>query len=230
MIGIYAIWRIKEPLKFMKKVKTVAEAEKQLRGRINTRRAAVIGNEDLSAFVNLNKTRVDDTYDRIEDNLLNERIEDGDGKDTSLKEGVLNDYGIELVRVGIRRISLLETTTQSVFQQMVAERQKEAARFREEGKSQAQTVVAQAEAASQQILAFAGRKAAETRTQGIRASTRILEQIAAEDAEFFEWLRWLDALRVSLRQRSTIFLDSDSALFEPFVAPPAALEPATPED
>ncbi len=229
VVGNYAIWRIKEPLKFMIAVETVARAEEELRARINQRRAAVIGSEDLSAFVNLNEEQVKANYDRIEDALLNGKdTESADGR--SLKQRALDDFGIELVRVDIRRISLPEDTTQSVFQQMVAERQKEAARFREEGKSQAQTIVAQAEAASQQILAFAGRKAAETRTQGIRASTRILEQIAAEDAEFFEWLRWLDALRASLRQRSTIFLDNNSALFEKFVAPPPVLEPLTPED
>ena len=55
-------------------------------------------------------------------------------------------------------------------------------------------------------------------------SNSILKQIAAEDVEFFEWLRWLDALQVSLRQKSTIFLDNNSTLFEPFVAPTGGLE------
>lgn len=229
ILGNYAIWRIKDPLKFMIAVTTVTKAEEELRARINQRRAAVIGSEDLSAFVNLNEAQVKANYDRIENALLHGKdTESQDGR--SLKQRVLDDFGIELVRVDIRRISLPADTTQSVFQQMVAERQKEAARFREEGKSQAQTITAQAEAANQQILAFARTKAAEISSKGVRASTRILAQIAAEDAEFFEWLRWLDALRVSLRQRSTIFLDNNSALFEKFVEPPATLESAGPED
>ncbi|MFH1748029.1 MAG: protease modulator HflC [Planctomycetota bacterium] len=225
VVGNYAIWRIKEPLKFMVAVKTVKKAEEELRARINQRRAAVIGSEDLSAFANLNEEQVRASYERIENALLNGKDLDSED-DRSLKEQALDDYGIELVRVDIRRVSLPEDTTQSVFQQMVAERQKVAARFREEGKSQAQTITAQAEAANQKILAFARTKAAEMRSQGIRASKRVLEQIAAEDVEFFEWLRWLDALRVSLRQRSTIFLDNNSALFDKFVEPPAMLAPA----
>ena len=224
IVGNYALWRIKDPRVLLDQRLTIREAEEKLRARINQRRAAVIGSVDLSAFVSLNKEAVNASYDRIAAEMLTGKQTEGEDEETSLKDSILNDFGIELVKVDIRRVSLPPETTQSVFQQMIAERQKEAARFREEGKSRAQTITAQAEAHGQQILAFADRKAAEIEAQGIQASTKILTQIGAEDAEFFEWLRWLDALEVALRERSTIFLDSRSALFEQF-QPPVTLEP-----
>mgnify|MGYP000652969738 CR=1 FL=1 len=137
VVGNYALWRIADPLTFYKVVRTVPEAERNLRARINQRRAAVIGNEHLSAFVNLNEQLVEENYARIEQALLEGRQEGGSGGGASLKDAVLKDFGIELVKVDLRRISLPEETTQSVFEQMRAERQKEAARFREEGKSRA---------------------------------------------------------------------------------------------
>ncbi|MGD8450349.1 MAG: protease modulator HflC [Phycisphaerae bacterium] len=219
VIGNYAIWRIEQPLQFYKRVRTVAKAEEGLRARIADRRQAVIGNENLSAFVNLDEARVTESYDRIEEALLNGKGLEPGGETRSLAEGVLEDFGIHLEKVAIRRISLPQETTQSVFQQMIAERQKVAAGYREEGKSRAQSITAAAEAAKQQILAFARTKAEQERTKGVQASTRVLAQIEAEDVEFFEWLRWLDALRVSLQQKSTIFLDSDSELFKPFMGP-----------
>ena len=219
IVGNYAIWRIAEPRTFYVCIGNVREAEDKLRARINQRRAAVIGNEALSAFVNLNQEAVDSNYNRIEQQLLSGQQAEGEGAGRSLKDAVLADFGIELVKVDLRRISLPEETTQSVFAQMIAERMSEAARFREEGKSRAQTITAQAEADRNQIIAFAERKAQEIQSTGIQAATGILKQISAEDAEFFEWLCWLDALRESLRQKSTIFIDSRSTLFEYFKAP-----------
>lgn len=219
VVGNYAIWRIAQPLQFFKRVQVIPKAEENLRARIAQRRQAVIGSEDLSAFVNLDEERVKESYDRIEHALLHGKQVEPGGEARSLYEGVLADFGIHLEKVAIRRISLPQETTQSVFQQMIAERQKVAAGYREEGKSRAQSITAAAEAAKEQILAFARTTAEKERAKGVQASTRVLGQIEAEDVEFFEWLRWLDALRVSLQQKSTIFLDSDSELFGPFVRP-----------
>lgn len=219
IVGNYALWRIKVPRTFVDRSLTVREAEERLRARINQRRAAVIGNKDLSDFVNLNEELVNKNYNDIENTMLNGKQVEDDEEGHSLKESVLTDFGIELVKVDIRRISLPEETTQSVFQQMIAERQKEAARFREEGKSRAQTITAQALADRDKIISFTMRKAEEISSTGVQASTGILKQIEAEDAAFFEWLRWLDALGVALRQKSTIFLDNNSALFERFQPP-----------
>jgi membrane protease subunit HflC len=221
IVGNYALWRIANPNTFYIRVGNERDAEDKLRVRINQRRAAVIGNENLSAFVNLNQAAVDANYDRIENELLNGIQTEGESAGLSLRDAVLADFGIDVVKVDLRRISLPEETTQTVFQQMSAERQKEAARFREEGKSRAETIRAQAEADRDQIIAFAERKAQEIQSTGIQAATGILKQINAEDAEFFEWLCWLDALRDSLRQKSTIFLDSRSTMFDYFKAPVA---------
>jgi membrane protease subunit HflC len=243
IVGNYAIWRIRHPRTLVESRLSIREAEDKLRARINQRRAAVIGNEDLSSFVNLNEELVNANYDRIEQEMLTGIQTEGERAGISLRDSVLADFGIELVKVGIRRISLPEETTQSVFQQMIAERQKEAARFREEGKSRAATITAQAEANRNSIMKFAETMAGRIQSTGIQASTGILKQIAAEDAEFFEWLRWLDALRVALRQKSTIFLDSRSDLFRYLQAPltpegtivpapelPLSSLPSTPED
>ena len=225
VVGNFAVWRIDDPELFYTAVTTVPKAEEQLRARIAQRRAAVVGTENLSAFVNLNEEQVIANHDRIESAILHGRQTEDAEEGRSLYDGVLADFGIHLEKVGLRRISLPEETTESVSQQMIQERTKEAERFRAEGKSRAASITAQAEGAARQIRAFAERRAAEHSAKGIEASTRTLAQIDAEDAGFFEWLRWLDALRVSLQQNSTIFLDNNSPLFDHFVTPPAFPEP-----
>lgn len=217
IVGTYAVWRIADPLQFFIRVETVDQAEEKLRARITQRRSAVIGNFDLSAFVNLDEQRVLESYGAIEREILHGKTETEAAQ--SLVEGVREDFGIELVEVALRRISLPQETTQAVFEQMAQERRAQAAIYREAGKSRAASIEAEASAARESILAFARTKAAEERAKGVQAARRILEQIQQEDVEFFEWLRWLEALKASLRERSTIFLDSQSELFEPFVEP-----------
>jgi modulator of FtsH protease HflC len=224
IVGVYAIWKIKDPYVFSISTSsgTVAEVEQQLRNRINQRRAAVIGNENLSSFINLNEEVVEKSYNELETAMLTGQQTEVGQTGSSLQEAALKDFGIHVEKVALRRISLPEDTTQKVFEQMMAERQKVAAQFREGGKARAEAITAQAEGARKQILAFADSKGAEYKSEGVKAGTSILEKIQAEDADFFEWLRWLDALKAALKQKSTIFLDSNSALFKPFVEPPTS--------
>jgi membrane protease subunit HflC len=138
--------------------------------------------------------------------------------------GLKTDYGIEVRRIGLRRISLPKEAMQQVFASMQQERNRLAARYRQEGKSKAEGIKARAEANAQQILAFANRRAKEIESAGIAASTQILKKIQQEDAGLFILLRELDALRASLSQKTTIFLDEKSPLFKPFVSPPVPAE------
>ena len=214
IVGAYAVWMIADPLQFYKRVRTTDEAEKQMRSRLTQSQAAIIGQNTLADFVNLDAQQKDASYDRMLTQMLSD-----------VAPGLATDYGIKVERVGIRRISLPKEATQQVFASMQQERNKLAARYRQEGKSKAEGIKARAESNAKQILAFAERKSKEIESAGIQASTRILAMIPQEDRGFFEWLRWLDGLRAALAQKTTIFLDEKSPFFEPFVHPPIAPEP-----
>jgi membrane protease subunit HflC len=205
IVGCFAIWRIEDPLEFYKRVSTEAEAERGLRDRINNSRAKVIGQHNWSEFVNLDSDLIDTSYARIEQEMLDDA-----------GPGIGTDYGVALERVGIYRISLPEEATAKVQDSMRKERERMAAQFREEGESKKQAIVARAGSQSKQILAFAESKAAEIEAVGVKASRRVFEQIEKEDAEFFLWLRWMEALEAMFRQRTTVFLDSNHEIFQYF--------------
>ena len=213
IIGLYAIWRIDNALQFHQRVRTVAEAERQVRDRIRGVQESVVGQKDLSYFVNLDRALVDQNYEQFFKELRE-----------GVRQEVLDEYGVEIEEIGVRRISLPQDVTQKVFDSMIQERKTKAAKYREEGNSRAEAIKAQAEADAKQILAFADRKAQEIRSAGYEASTRILNQISETDREFFEWLRWLDALRASLKQKTTIFIDQTWPFHEVFVNPPVPAE------
>lgn len=208
IVSAYALWRIKDPHTYFVRVAEDAEAIRQLRTRLGQVRSAAIGKRDMSFFVNLENEVVQRNWDELQREMLAEAA-----------PGVERDYGIELVSVNVRRISLPEQVTRTVFQAMSQNANKLAQRYRTEGTSLAEAIRARAESDQRQILAFAETKAQEIRSQGIQRATQILAQIEQGDQEFFEFLRTMEALEISLRQKATIFLDSNSALFKGFTNP-----------
>ncbi len=211
IVGCFAVWRVSDPYLFSIRVPVEREAEEKLRARINEVRATVVGRHGMSDFVNLDRELVAASYDRIEREMLEQAA-----------PSMLTDYGVELARVGLRRISLPEEATQTVLESMKQERERLATTYREEGKSLAATITANADASRAKILAFAERKAQEIEAAGVKASERIFEQIRPEDSDFFIWLRYLEALEGSLKQKTTIFLDANTDIFRYFASPPPA--------
>jgi len=212
IVGCFAIWRIAQPLEFKIAVETERKAEELLRARINETRSAIMGKHDMSEFVSLDAEQLESSHEGIEREML-----------ALAGPAILDEWGIEVVRIGVRRISLPEEVSQKVFESMIQEREALAARYREEGAALAESIKAEAESAKNQILAFAQSKAQEIESKGTRAATRILAQINEEDTPFFIWLRRLDALKAVLQERTTIFFDSETELFKDFVRPPAEL-------
>jgi len=212
IVGCFAVWRIAQPLEFKIAVETARKAEELLRARINETRSAIMGKHDMSEFVSLDAEQLKSSHEGIEREML-----------ALAGPAILDEWGVEVVRIGIRRISLPEEVSQKVFESMIQEREALAARYREEGAALAESIKAEAESAKNQILAFAQSKAQEIESKGTRAATRTLEQISKEDTPFFIWLRRLDALKAVLQERTTIFFDSETELFRDFVEPPAGL-------
>ncbi len=215
IVGCYAIWRVKDPLQFTVRARNRQKAVEQISARVTQARSNVLGRHTLSELVNLDAELVERSHAQI----LKEMLEDA-------APGILADYGVELIEVGIRRVSLPSEATAKVQEAMIAERDRLAKGHEQEGKALADTIRARAEAAKDSILQFAQRKAQEIESEGVKASTRILAQIPEEDQEFYLWLRWLEALETSLKSKGTIFLDWNTDLFHyfdrPFSAPAGA--------
>jgi membrane protease subunit HflC len=218
IVACFAVWRIARPLDFKIAVETERRAEGFLRARINETRSAIIGKTEMSRFVSLDASELEQSHAEIERQML-----------ALAAKPILDEWGIEVKSIGIRRISLPEEVSKKVFESMIQERQALAARYREEGTAEAETIKAEAESAKSQILAFARRKAQEIESAGVRAATKTLEQINAEDKDFFIWLRRLDALKAALQERSTIFFDTNHELFRDFVQSPVQVGPALPQ-
>jgi membrane protease subunit HflC len=124
----------------------------------------------------------------------------------------LDQYGIEVLDVRIKRLNLPEQNKQSVYARMRAERERIARQYRAEGEEQALQIRAEADRRREEILSEAYKQAEETKGQGDAEAARIYGDAYARNQQFYKLTRTLEAYKKSLDEDTTVILNSDSEL------------------
>jgi membrane protease subunit HflC len=116
----------------------------------------------------------------------------------SIKELVnaeMQNFGVEIEDVRIRRADLPTENTQAILSRMQSERQRVAAQARGEGAEASAKIRAEAERERTVILAEAKATAEKTRGDGEAEATRVFAKSFGEDQEFFSIWRTLQGYR-----------------------------------
>jgi membrane protease subunit HflC len=124
----------------------------------------------------------------------------------------LEQYGINVVDVRIKRLNLPEQNKQSVYARMRAERERIARQYRAEGEEQALSIRADADRRREEILSVAYKQAENIKGQGDAESTRIYGAAYSKNPSFYKLLRTLEAYKKILDDKTTAILSSDSEL------------------
>ena len=124
-------------------------------------------------------------------------------------------YGIEIIQSEIKALDLPEDNKAAVFTRMISERENIAAGYTAEGAAEAQKIRNETDRRVTVMKAQAEKDAATILAEGESEYMQILQDAynTPEKAEFYHFIRALDALRVSLSGgNKTILLDKDSEL------------------
>jgi len=199
ILNTYVVWRVAEPLKFLNAVKTEANAENKLRNHINDTQNRVIGQHSFGEFVNSDPTRIQ--FDKIQEEML-----------ADLKGPVLAEYGIEIKTLGIKQLKVSEDVTKQVFERMKAERQGRTDAITSEGIAIATQIRADANKKKDVLMDAAEGRAKEIRGQGDADAARYYAMLE-KDAKLAMFLRNLEALKETLKDRATIVIPTGA---EPF--------------
>jgi len=215
IVRTYLTWRITNPLDFYVTLKDPAEANRQLSSRLREVRG-LISNYTFDELVNVDREKLKlDEIEREATQTLDEALRQA-------------GYGITVESVGIHKIILPESTTQKVFETMIAARERLAENALQEGQAQASAIRSEATSARERILAFAERKAQTIRSQGDREAAAQYENFAKNE-EFAIFLRKIDALRKMLDHNTTFVLSADSlGILDWFNKDPSASSGARP--
>jgi len=194
LVTTYCAWRIDDPRKFYVAIEKVNAAQERLRDLLRSAKKDVIGRYNMEAFVNTDPARI--LLPQIEGEIL-----------AAVRRPAEQDYGVQVVRVGIKSLGLPENVTSAVIDAMKEERQRDVRKYESAGEAQATAIRERARTASRQILEFAQRKAAAIRSEGVRRAAETYQDYR-ENESFSMFLRYLESLEKELSARSVIILDA----------------------
>ena len=199
IVNTYVVWRIGRPLKFFNSVGTVKEAENKLYSQLSDAQSTVIGQYDFSDFVNSEPEKI--KIQQIEKHML-----------TTLQQAVKDDYGIEIITLGIKQLKVSEDVSKDVFERMRAERNRRTEATIAEGNAEAARIKTDADSKKTELLAAARARAKVIKGAGDAEAAKYYK-ILEEEPELAMFLRDIEALKKILQKRSTVVFSADT---EPF--------------
>lgn len=243
LLDTTARWRIVDPLRFLQSVGDERSAQTRLDDLINSAaRDVVSGHLLLQAVRNFGRDlppRVieeGDTYAETEVIEATETkpggpevpmpekavVPEGEerlGRDrlTELmvkraRENVQN-LGIELIDIRVKRINYVRDVQQKVFERMISERRRIAARFRSEGDGASAKIRGEKERELDRIQSEAYRLAQEIVGKADAEAAAIYAVSYGQDAEFYAYLQTLETYKQTLKQNSTLMLTTESEFY-----------------
>ncbi len=128
--------------------------------------------------------------------------------------------GIEVVDVRVKKVDYPERVSNSVYQRMRAEREREARDFRSKGHEASERIQADADRQSSILLAEAYRDSEIARGEGDARATEIYAKAYSKDKEFYKFTRSLTAYQKTFSNAGdVILLEPDSEYFRYFKDP-----------
>jgi membrane protease subunit HflC len=197
-VDSFTRYRIIDPVKFYKTVRTEMQAQSKLAEIVNSSMRKVLGRITLQELLSQKRTQI-----------MNDIS-------TAVKFDA-KEIGVDVADVRIRRADQPLQVLQSINARMKTEREREAKEFRAQGSQEAQTIRAGADKEKTIILASAEKQAQITRGQGDEQAIEIWNKTAGQDIEFYTFYRSLEAYKNALTEGDTaLILSPESEFFQYF--------------
>jgi membrane protease subunit HflC len=198
IVDSYSIWSIEDVTTFIRTVGNISEMQK----RIDASTYSVIKNMMGSL-------------------VQSEIITDGESGRTSLNNQItsavaaqLKGYGVQIQTVEIKRFDLPSDNEAAVFDRMISERSQMAATFKAEGEFEAAKIRNETDKEVEILLGEARAQAQRLVGEGEETYMSIIKDLYndPEKAEFYVFVRELEAARKALNSDTTLILGPNSPL------------------
>ncbi len=218
-IDCFARWRIDDPLLFRKTVGREESAHSRLDDIINGALRNQISNQLLIDAVR-SSARPMQMMEGLEGERIAEVTKVDIGRDKVMKNILLEaspaaaKFGIKLVDIRIKRINYVKQVQESVYQRMIVERQRIAAKYRSQGEGEAMEIEGRKEKEEKQILSEAYKEAEVIRGKADAKAIKIYAEAYSKDPEFYSFLETLKSYEATLGKGTVVILSSDSDYFQ----------------
>lgn len=147
----------------------------------------------------------------------------------SARQGLLEEYGIQLLAVHLERMQVPEKTLQSTIEAMAKEREVLAERILAVGKARAGQILAQTESEARTIEARAAEEAASLRAGAIEEANQIYADVHRQDPELYRLRRSLDSLENIVGKQTRIIIRGNAPPFDAIMNVPDTGSESDPE-
>ena len=201
ILTCYICWKIDNPLLYSQSIGDSEIAIRKTGDMVNSLLGSVLGDYTIANIINTNTAEL--KLAEIEKRIT-----------TRANSNAHEKYGIEITAVGISRINYPSIVAQAVYKRMETERQKEAIRYRAEGREQATKIRAETDREVSRILSEAYRDAEIIKGKGDRTAMNTYAEAYSKDPAFFEFMKNMELYEHVLGGSSTLILSTDSELFK----------------
>ena len=219
-IDTYARWRISEPLTFFQRVRDERGAQSRIDDIVDGETRNAIANYDLIEIVRSSNREFELSE---ESSILDQtsaitKIETGREMIAQIilenSSAITAEFGVELKDVKIKRINYVDEVQRKVFDRMIAERQRIAAKYRSEGDGRSAEIRGQMERELKRIQSEAYRTAQEIKGKADASATRIYASAYGLDPELYSLMKTLETYRVTIDSNTSLLLTTDSDYFQ----------------
>lgn len=198
----YILWKINDPLKFAKNLNcSISNAESRINTSVYNSMKSVIGRMTQADIIS------------ARDGVISEMV-------LNVIGNTMDQYGIELVSVELKKLDLPDDNKAAVYERMISERNQMAATYTAEGNSESQIIKNSTDKEVSIMLSEAQAKADTLIAEGEAEYMNILSAAYSDPsrAEFYAFVRSLDAAKTSLKgDNKTLILDENSPLAKIFM-------------
>ena len=215
VVDTYLIWRITEPLEFIKTVGHTGEMEKRL--------DAATYNAVKTSFGKITQAEVVSPMGvNNEEEVIDPQMDGRTRLNSEIKESVnrqVKSYGIEVEFVEIKKLDLPTDNEEAVFNRMISERKQMATSFIADGDFEANKIKNDTNKEVNILLSKAKSTAETIRGEAEAEYMKILSNTYnnPEKAEFYKFIKSLEALEQSMVGEKTLILSEDSMLTKLFM-------------
>jgi modulator of FtsH protease HflC len=221
-LDTFSRWQIIDPLKFYQTVRNEIFAHGRLDDIISgTTRDIVSSNTLIEIVRNSNREMTfTEEYKSSSTGIgsMERAIVSGRSKiaeqifETSLE--LCAEYGIKLIDVKIKRINYVQEVRQKVYERMISERQKIAAKYRSEGQGNSAEILGQMKRELDRIQSEAYETAQEIIGRADAQAIKIYAKAYNRDPGFYEFLKTLETYEETIDKKNTLIMTTDSDYYK----------------
>jgi membrane protease subunit HflC len=226
-----ARWRILDPVRFYRAAgANEHQAQSRLDSVINSQVEDEISTTRLIEVVRNERLALEE---RVKKQL--KTVEEEEAKSAKIRYGrqelvrsieeqaaeeLMERFGVKLVDVLLTRINYTSSVRKQVYDRMISERERIAARYRAQGEKARRTILGEVQRRKDELLSNAERRVQEILGRAEARSITIQAEAHQRAPGFYQFMRSLETYETSMDTQSTLILSDENQLLQYTTAPP----------